>query len=183
MKKIRIYIIFTVVIWSCGTASKTTGSMSDAKLLDDMVAHKTFEIIVDRAYPQASSSMNAISNSGLLGPGNSIGRIDLAGDGNYLRVQGDSVAGYLPYYGERQFGGGYGSNDAIEFKGIPKKFEISRDDNSYQLQFNVNDQSESYTIMVLMYPNLVSRITVNSNQRTTIRYDGMISELKGKKDK
>lgn len=179
MKKILVYLVFMCVLWSCGTASKTTGSIADTKVLDDMVAQKAFEIAVDWAVPQASSSMNAIANSGLLGPGNSAGRIDLMGDGNYVKMQGDSVSAYLAYFGERRSGGGYGSNEAIEFMGLAKDLTIeqSTKDQSYRIQFDIDHESEFYKVDVWLYPNLNCRIGIVSSQRSYIRYEGRVSEL------
>lgn len=164
----------------CGSTSKTVGAMEKAKALDAMVANRSFEIVADWAYPQVTSAMNSISNSGILGPGNTTSRIDLMGSGNYLKMQGDTVSAFLPYFGERQMGGGFGANSGIEFKGIPNDLEITPNtkDQSYRITFNIRDQSESYNLNMMLYPDLSSRINVTSSQRNYIRYEGRVAALK-----
>ncbi len=180
MKNNVLIVIIALVVLGCSTTSKTVDNQIDNRELKEMVAQKAFEVIVDHAFPQSSTTLNSISQSGLLGPGNSAGRINMMGDGSYLRMQGDSVAAYLPYFGERRSGGGYGASSAIEFKGLAKELTITHDakNKSYRLKFNIRKASELYDVDVLLYANLSSRINVTSSERTFIRYEGTVSGLK-----
>lgn len=163
---------------SCGSSSKI--SDSNSKLLDDLVSSQHFEIVSDRAFPLATASLNSISNAGLLPPGSSAAQINLIGNSNYLKVIGDSVAIYLPYYGERQMGGGYNNNGAgIQFKGTPPEMEITRDDvkKRYDIRFKAKDESENFNVNITLFPNLTSMISVNSSQRFPIRYSGVVKAI------
>ncbi len=176
----RIFVVSVLagLMLSCGSSSKITDSKG--KQLDDLVSSKHFEIISDMAFPLATASLNSISNAGLFPPGSSAGQISLIGNSNYLRILGDSVAVYLPYYGERQMGGGYDTDGAgIEFEGIPTEMEITQDKvkQRYDIRFKMKDDSENFNCNITLFPNLTSMISVSSSQRFPIRYSGQVSVI------
>lgn len=178
-RKIEIGILL-LVFWACGSSSKTVEATTESNKLDEMVDQKSFEIVSEWAMPLMTNSLNSIGNAGFFPPGSAGSRITLIGNPNYLRVRGDSVSAHLPYYGERQMGGGYNNRTtAIKFKGIPKDFEITKDDKdqSYAVHFEINDQSENYNINLKLFPNLKGSISVNSSQRFQIRYSGDIAAI------
>ncbi|MGB7394833.1 MAG: DUF4251 domain-containing protein [Pricia sp.] len=166
-----------LVILSCGGTSKTVGEDNGNERLEEFISEKSFEIISDRAFPMATNALNSIANAGLLPPGSTAGQITLIGNSNYLRVIGDSVSVYLPYYGERQMGGGY-NNDGpgIQFEGVPTEMEITKnnDKKRYDIRFQMKDDSELFTVNVSLFPNLSSVININSSQRFPIRYSGNV---------
>ncbi len=178
LKSVFVVSILAGLMLSCGSSSKISDGKS--KQLDDLVSSKHFQIISDMAFPLATSSLNSISNAGLLPPGSSAGQISLIGNSNYLKVMGDSVAIYLPYFGERQMGGGY-NNDGpgIKFEGVPQDMEITKDEEKQQtnIRFKTKDGSETFNIDVSLFPNLNSMIKVNSSQRFPIRYSGQVSAI------
>lgn len=139
-----------------------------------------FEIRSDWALPLATNSLNSIANAGLLPPGSSAGQISLIGNANYVKVMGDSLSVYLPYFGERQMGGGYNSDGAgIEFIGVPKKMEITKDKEKqrYDIRFEFKKDSENFMVIITLLPNLQSTININSSQRFPIRYSGSVETL------
>lgn len=179
--KLKIGIgLLLLIIWACGSSSKMMEPTTESRKLDEMIDQKSFEIVSEWAMPQMTNSMNSISNAGLFPPGSAGSRITLIGNPNYLRVSGDSVSAYLPYYGERQMGGGYNNTTtAIKFKGIPKDFEITKDtkDQSYAVHFEINDKTENYNVNLKLFPNLKGSINVNSSQRFQIRYSGDVAAI------
>src|SRR5690606_39971153 len=108
-----------------------------------------FRIVNQCALPTMSSSMMKLSSSGILGPGNSGQRIDLSGNGNFLEVKGDSVKANLPFFGERQMGGGYNSEGAgIQFDQVAKNMNFHYDE----------ARSEEHTSELQSRENLVCRL-------------------------
>lgn len=104
----KIYIIILGLLFmSCG--SKKTIAIQERAYLDlgQLVEEKNYNITSNWALPMLTSGMMAVSNAGLLPPGSNIGRIDISSTRNHLKIAGDSVSAYLPYYGERQMGGSY----------------------------------------------------------------------------
>lgn len=178
--RISIFIgLLYAIINISGCASSKAQQSEDTSLLDSLIAKKTIFIESQTAYPQVTNSMVSISNSGLLAPGNTAGSINIIGNSNFLRIKGDSVSGYLPYYGERQMGGYPGNtNTGIEFNDLANKYTVERGKkNGYIVQFTVPDKvnkTERYNVTLRVYPNMSSNIRVNSSQRFSIEYRGHI---------
>ena len=148
--------------------------------LDELVSERHFVIRSDKAMPMATASLNSISNAGLFPPGSSASQISLIGNPNHVKVMGDSVAIYLPYYGERQMGGGYNSDGpGIELEGVPDVMEITKNGEKqrYTIQIEMKKATERFDIEVILFPNRNSIISVNSSQRFPIRYSGTVQEI------
>jgi hypothetical protein len=167
-----------MLVHGCGTVSKNT--LSETKVLDDLVASKMFEIESDWALPLATNSLNSIANAGLLPPGSSANRISLVGNPNYLKIHGDSISAYLPYFGEQQMGAGYTSEGgAVQFNGVPISYEAIKDEKRqrYEINFRIRNKTETYTVNLSLFPKKVSVINVISTHRFTIRYEGRVGPL------
>ncbi len=170
-----IFLILVGTALGCGTVSKATYSEAEVRALDELLGQQSFEIQSDWAFPLATGSLNSISNAGLLPPGSAANRISLIGNSNYLKILGDRVEAYLPYYGERQMGGGYDrGSDAIRFEGVPKDYKVTKvaKTQGREIQFTITRSTEVFMVTVIVHPNLSTSIRVNSSQRFPIRYSG-----------
>ncbi|MEN8788124.1 MAG: DUF4251 domain-containing protein [Flavobacteriaceae bacterium] len=175
MRKSFLYI---AVIFLAGFALQ---AQKDTKALDEFVNSKEFRIESTWARPQATSATNAIAGSNLQAPGSSGNRINLIGNFNYFEMKGDSVSAYLPYYGERQFGNGHYSGDtAIEIKTIPRELVVEKNEKKgyYTISFMADQGTETFQVNLKLFPNLKSLMTINSNQRFVINYEGKLMALK-----
>ena len=183
MKLFRCIAIISVfcLLLACGTTN--VGSTTNDEMLESMISQKSFEIIAESATPQNTVAINAVANSGLLAPGNTLGFINLAGNTNYLRAHGDSISAYLPFFGERRMGGAYGSQrGGIEFDGKPSDYTFKKGKkNAHEIRFTINDKenkAEQYRVLIYLFPNLRTTININSTHRTTMMYRGNAFELK-----
>lgn len=175
MKKAFIFPIVFAVIFGC-TASKNTDSTAQTKDFKKVMETKAFSFTADWANPMATQSLNSIANAGLLPPGSNAGSIQLNGTSNFLKVEGDTVSANLPYFGERRFGGGYGSNTGIEFKGVPTSYDqaYNTDKNRFDITFLISEDMEAYNVTLTVFANKTANVIVNSNQRNPIRYAGHV---------
>lgn len=179
-KNILITIITLLVLWSCGSSKKTSLTTEQENQLHQFIAGKNFEINSDWAYPLPSTALNSIANSGLLAPGNTVNRISLIGNTNFLIIKGDSIKAQLPYYGERRIVTSYNSNNVgIELNGILKgwKTEFDEKKEHYTLHFQVNQNAENYDFNITIFPNRRTDINVNSTHRNNISYSGNVKSL------
>ena len=180
MKMRTVMILFVLVGFAIGCkAPETAVSQANIDALDNMITNKNFEFRAEWAQPLVTTSLNGLVNSGLLPPGSSINRINLQGNSNFLRMEGDRVWADLPYYGERQAGGAYARATGIEFDGIPTDLEITENEKkqSYLIRFDIRNKAEAYQVSLELFPNLSGTISVNSTQRLNIRYSGTVLEL------
>ena len=153
--------------------------------LDALIEAKAFRIESSWARAQANSSVHAINSGELQRLGNSGNRFNLVGNFNFLEMREDSVAAYLPYFGERQFGNTpYADNTAIEFDGVPRELSIEKNEKKkrYELRFVIDEENETFQVHIQFYRNMKSQITINSNQRFIIRYEGSLSAVTEKEE-
>lgn len=165
-----------------GCSATKVPSQEALNELKSLVEGKSFEFTANWANPMATQSMNAIANSGLLPPGSNASRINLIGNANFLKVMGDSVAANLPYFGERQLGGGYGTATGIEFNTKPSSYSERYDAEkyNYQIRFNANNNTEQYTVVLNIFASKSASVSITSSDRLSIRYDGVISSIEDK---
>lgn len=173
---ILIYSLF-VLLLGCTTSKKAVESHA---AIPTLMAQRNFEMQIRSAEPQVTQAMAQIANSGFLPPGNTIGRIDVTGQGFFIRVKGDSVSANLPYFGERQMGGGFGDNPGITFNTVPEKLEITKDEGKkrYQIKFTANTTMESLGIYAEVSENGSGTASIRSSHRNRIRYSGRVVALK-----
>lgn len=145
-------------------------------VLDQMMNERSFKIDMRTAEPQLTQAMSQIANSGLLPPVNSMTRIDVTGSGYFIEVQGDSVSANLPYYGERQMGGGYNSDSGIAFNGVTDDLVIKKNKgkSSYTASFSITGNSERYFVTTVIGSSLYTTTSIQSSERNRIRYSGEI---------
>ncbi|MBW1297422.1 DUF4251 domain-containing protein [Aquimarina litoralis] len=182
-----VVFILTVggVLMSCNSAKSTVEPTAQSEALETLITEKSFRIESDWMYPLMTTSLNSLANSGLVPPGSTINGISLIGNANFVKIHGDSISMKLPFYGERQLPGKYGSNDiGIKFDGIPDRYEVIKNEKKQRhiIKFTVNDDQESYRVTITMFPNWKTSININSTHRTSIRYSGIVMKPDTDKD-
>jgi hypothetical protein len=170
-------IVILMSIVSCGSSKVYTAQ--EKASLEKLVTDKNFEIELQWARPLATNSLNQLFNAGLFRPGDNASQINLQGNGNIVKFENDTVSANLPYYGERQMGGGYNSaGSGIDFNSTPKDLRLTKDDDKdyYLIEFNVRDKdsNENYDVSLTVYPSLNAVINIWSSQRNTIQYNGTL---------
>ncbi|MEA1786382.1 DUF4251 domain-containing protein [Arenibacter sp. GZD96] len=177
MKYFLPAIVLLGLLFSCSGTQKSAASIAQ---LDALVRSKNLEIRSNWAAPMLSRGVMAISNSGLLMPGSTAGRIDIIGNANFIKIQGDTLSAYLPYYGERQMGGGYARNSGIEFKGIPTTYEVTQNEpkKTYTIRFTISESTENYQVFINIGTDLATTVSINSSQRDAINYYGNARPIK-----
>ncbi|MBZ9779370.1 DUF4251 domain-containing protein [Psychroflexus sp. CAK8W] len=180
--KSLVILLLSFIIASCGISRDATAEENER--LEQLLQDKYFEFDLRFARPLPTNSLTQLANAGLFRPGDNASQINLQGSSAVFKFEGDTVTANLPFFGERQFGGGYNSNTGIEFKGIPKDLKITKYDKKdhYQVNFNIREDSESYQVNLTIYPSLKGTININSSQRFPMRYEGSVNILKVPKE-
>lgn len=110
--------------------------------------------------------------------------IDLIGNTNYIRFESDSVDIYLPYFGVRHSGGGYGERDGgIKYNGPLDNVNFDEDleKQRINLEFKVSKENEIFDFRIILFPNGNTNTSVNSSARNSISYRGVVRSLPKKK--
>ncbi|WP_149303102.1 DUF4251 domain-containing protein [Pareuzebyella sediminis] len=175
-----ILLTFVSLLWSCGATQKGKITMAQKNKLDSLVAQKSYVFNANQALPLMTNSMNSLANAGFFPPGSLPNQVNLTGNGNYVKVLGDSLSADLPYFGERQMGGGYNTEGSgITFKGNAERYEAKFDKKNqrYDVQFRIRNKMEMFNVRLMLFPNMTGSMSISSNQRFAIRYNGKISEV------
>lgn len=183
--KVLAYLAVLLMIFSCGGTKNYTDEENRAyDNLQNLVNSKRFEIISNRARPMATLALQQLANANMLGPGNTAGSIDITSNANFLKMKGDSVSAFFPFYGEQNFGGGSygGSHLGIEFDAVPENYDVTFDDEKHRanIRFKAKDKyrsNEFYNIYITIFPNYRSVIQVQSTSRTAIEFTGAVKPL------
>lgn len=181
MKTTTLVLCCTIALLfsSCGS-QKVNYTAAEKAQLEEMVNANAFRLKAQWANPLATRSVNALASSGFLPPGSNPNRIDIIGTAAFLEVTTDSVRAQLPYYGERQFGNTYNPADVgIQFNGVPKDFKLEYDEkkDSYYFAFDIiNDLGEGFNVNGTLFPNLRTTFYINSTERLTIGYSGLVTD-------
>jgi len=156
-----------IMSMSCGgTKNKDSAKeLRDFVQLRELVNSREFEIENDWAVPLRLTTINLIGNS------------------NFIRFKGDSVEVFLPYFGVRQSGGGYGSSGGIEYEGPAKDLEIEEDmaKNNILIKFEGRQGSEHLQFIITLFTKGNVSTSVNSSERDPISYWGNVRALPVKK--
>lgn len=169
------------IIWALGScnASRKPIDMATLNALEGQVASKNFRIEAVWALPLQSSGLVQVSNAGLLPPGSNVSRISLINTPNSFVLKGDSVFIKLPYYGERQIATNYNRADGIYLEALAEELQISKASSGkyINIDFQTQPKTERLQFNIKIYPQSRSLITIYSNQRNTIRYEGEFEDL------
>ncbi len=111
-------------------------------------------------------------------------RISLTSNANFLKFNKDSLNVYLPYFGASSSGGAAMTTDGgIVYSGPKRKFKVSVNDKKQKISidFEASDKNDIYQFNMSIFRGGNTLITVNSNYRTTIKYDGLTKKPKPEK--
>ena len=184
MKQLKTLTLLGMVLglfWSCGgtkSAEAITLKKHQFEALKTLVATKSFVFNAETAYPMQSYDVMRVTSALLRNTGNTAGRISLMGNGDYIKVKGDTIQAELAYFGEVRIVTSLDPRDSgINFEGVPSTFEITENEKkqTLRLEFNIRAKTEPYSVIMQLYPNKNATVFINSMSRTSIRYDGTLS--------
>lgn len=79
----------------------------------------------------------------------------------------------LPFFG-RAFNVPYGGDGGIKFEGIPQDIKVEKKKNSYTLKTSVRGKDDVYNLMFSIFFDGGTTLSIISNNRASISYDGEI---------
>lgn len=186
MKKITSIILtgfIVALLLGCSGAKNEANKELKAKQFDELkefVSGNALHFKADYALPMQTFAVVQVTNALLRNTGNAAGRIYVARFGDYLKIQDGIVDGDFSYYGEIRIGRTLDPDDnAIIFKGEPKKYEVIENEkkNMVSIEFEINAESETFSVTLNIYPNKRAYVNVASAYRTSIQYQGFIGVL------
>lgn len=86
------------------------------------------------------------------------------------------IISYLPYYGRAYSGIGYGNDSGLKFEGKPEEFTVTKGKKNFSAKAVVKGEKDVFTLMLTVSFEGSASLSVSSNNRGTISYNGVISE-------
>lgn len=169
------------LLWSCGStksAEAITMKNQQFAALKELVATKSFVVAVESAYPLQTYAVMQVTNALLQNTGNTGSRIPLIGNGNYIKIKGDTVQAELAYYGEVRMVSSLNPRDSgINFEGVPSTFDVTENEKkqTIKLEFEIKSKSDQFSVIMQLYANKRAIVFINSMTRTSIRYEGKLN--------
>lgn len=179
MKKyISLLMIFGFLFFFQSCASQ--GS-SDPKIVNTLVDSQEFTFHAQRANPtnyDVINVMNSLPNT------TSTRMLNL--DGDYtIDVTKSTVEVVLPYFG-RLFNPTYGNTDNNSYRFTSKDFSINKSQNkkgTWLFRIKPNDVKTVDEINIEIFKNGKAFVSIRSNDRQPITYDGYVSKSEVKQEK
>lgn len=111
-------------------------------------------------------------------------RVNLTSNSNFLRIKNDSAIIYLPYFGTLTSGAAAMTDDGgINFNGLMENYELKIDDKKQKIsvQFSGTTKNDTYNFYLTFFRGGNTLVNLNSNFRSSIKYDGKTREIRTKK--
>jgi len=135
------------------------------KQIEALIDAKAFVFNANRALPSGARS------------------IDLTGDNYFVKFESDLIESILPFFGRAFGGAGYGNNNGMRFKGIPKSFTVDKAKKNYKIEAVVIDNNDTYNLTLTVSFQGSASLFIASNNRSTISYQGKLEPIEKKEDK
>ncbi|QDO94703.1 DUF4251 domain-containing protein [Formosa sediminum] len=105
-------------------------------------------------------------------------RISLIGNPNYLKVNDSITEADMPYFGVAHIAS-YGGDGGINFEGPYKEYSLKYNDKKHTgtIKFDISNDSENFNITLTMYGPDSATLFVNSSNRNSITFDGILKPL------
>jgi len=142
---------------------KEEQKLAKQKKVEALIDSKEYEFVGTMAYPMRGRSIDLTTNS------------------NFLRVKNDSIHSEMPYFGRAYAGVAYGGGSGgLDFKGVAKKYSVTKGKKNYVIKTEVRDNSDNYSIILTVYFDGGASLTISSNNRDSINYRGNLEKQKAK---
>jgi hypothetical protein len=83
----------------------------------------------------------------------------------------------LPFFG-RAYSSSYGGDSGMKFEGKPTVFSIEKTKKVYVIKAEIKGELDTYSLLLSIYFEGSASLSINSNNRSSISYDGDIKEFK-----
>ncbi len=168
--KNAIIVFFLSMVVTIGyTQEKSRKQLKEERKIEKqkqiaaLVDSKEFVFIGNMAYPQGFRN------------------IDLTTNTNYVEFRADKIKSEMPFFGRGFSNIGYGNDGGLHFEGNPKEFSVEKNKKGYLIKAVVKGTNDEYRLFLSVSLEGSTLLTINSNNRSSISYNGEIRPLDKKK--
>lgn len=157
-------ILFLLIMSNCFTQEKSKKELKEErkiekqKQIETMVNAKMFVFVARTAMPTGMRSINLTSNP------------------NFVKFQPDMIESEMPFFGKAYSGVGYGGDTGLKFKGNPGEFTVVKGKKGFEINTVIKGESDNYKLYLFVGFEGSASLSISSNNRSTISYQGEISD-------
>jgi hypothetical protein len=127
------------------------------KQIEAMVNDTDFVFVARTALPTGMRSVNLTTNQ------------------NYVKFKPDLIDSYMPFFGQGYSSIGYGGDTGLKFTGKPEEFTMVKTKKGFQIDAVVKSPTDNFKLSLTVGLEGSSSLSIISNNRSTISYQGEIS--------
>jgi len=164
IKKLSILFLLPVLYFSTGFAQekskkqiKEERKIEKQNQVEAMMNAKVFVFTARTALPQGYKTVNLNTNM------------------YNVSFTPENIISYLPYYGRAYSAIGYGNDTGLKFEGKPEEFTVTKGKKNFIVKAVVKGESDVFDLSLSVSFEGSASLTVNSNNRSTISYNGEIA--------
>ena len=171
--KVFFVLALSVLITATGFSQEKTKKELKAekkiekqKQTEALVNSKEFLFTARTAMPQGGRSINLTTNPGT------------------VKFHPDMIKSDMPYFGRVTGSAAYGGRDGgMKFEGKPEGYTVTAKKNGYQVNAEVKGENDTYRLSLSVSSEGSSSLSITSNNRSVISYNGEISAPEKPKEK
>lgn len=109
--------------------------------------------------------------------------VDLTTNPNFVKFSPELIESWMPFFG-RAYSVSYGGDSGLKFEGKPEIFTVEKKRKDYMVEAKVQSNNDTYTINLSVSFEGSSSMSISSNNRASISYNGeILAREKPKEDK
>ncbi|WP_029272935.1 DUF4251 domain-containing protein [Flavobacterium sp. KJJ] len=143
---------------------KAERELQKQKEIEALIDSKNFVFEAQKATPQGGRFLNLDYNT------------------YFLKFNEVKTTCDLPFFG-RAYNVAYGGDGGIKFEGVPENIKIEKNKKNYIVRATVKGKNDVYNLLFSIFFNGNATLSVNSNNRAAISYDGEIEAPKAEEVK
>lgn len=166
--KTKLSILLAVLVFLNFSVSAQQKSKKELKAERELQKQKEIEALID-AKDFVFEAQKTTPTGGRI--------INLDYNTYFLNFNTEKTTCDLPFFG-RGYNVGYGTDGGIKFEGVPYNLKIEKNKKNYVVKATVKGRNDVYDLVFTIFFNGNSSLSVSSNNRASIFYDGVVSAPK-----
>jgi hypothetical protein len=162
-KVFTLVVFFALIVAPGISQEKTKKELKEERKLEKMnlvealVNAREFVFVARTANPMGYKSVNLTTNP------------------NFVKYHPDLIESEMPYFGTAYSAVGYSGDTGLKFKGKPEEYTVVKKKNGFQIDATVKGESDNFRLSLMVGFEGSSSLSITSNNRSTISYNGEIS--------
>ena len=157
-----LILLLATVMTTAFSQEKTRKELKEEKKLEDqkrietIVNGKEFTFSPRTALPSGMKSVNISTNN------------------NFVKFHPDLVESNMPFFGRGYGASGYGNDTGLKFKGKPETFTVEKETKTFVIEVSVKGETDYFKLLLSVGFEGNASLSITSNNRSTMSYEGEI---------